>query len=272
MLVFKILVIQAQNDLSDERAEFLISDRLSFMRFLGLGLHDRVPDAKTIWSFRDWLTHAGAIETPFERFDTATEITGIGAAEASYTRSMEYDALGRLFRSIGAEGQIWTAAYDVEDNLTTLTDPETYSVLRDFDALNRTASIRDQAGHVTELDHDTQDRMTVFEDARDLGTGFAYNGFGDVWRVRRVIGGQIFINRPTFDEAGNLTRGRVRLSAKSPFKQNFGQAAVCLKRGGFNELVQSIGGSAAHDCRLSEFSARDRHFRFLQRGCALSSS
>ena len=43
------LVIQAQNNLSDERAEFLINDRLSFMRFLGLGLTDKVPDAKTIW-------------------------------------------------------------------------------------------------------------------------------------------------------------------------------------------------------------------------------
>ena len=45
--MFKILVIQATNNLSDERAEFLINDRLSFMRFLGLGLEDRVPDART---------------------------------------------------------------------------------------------------------------------------------------------------------------------------------------------------------------------------------
>ena len=40
---------------SDERAEFLINDRLSFMRFLGLGLEDRVPDARTIWLFREKL-------------------------------------------------------------------------------------------------------------------------------------------------------------------------------------------------------------------------
>ena len=38
VMMFKILVIQATNNLSDERAEFLINDRLSFMRFLGLGL------------------------------------------------------------------------------------------------------------------------------------------------------------------------------------------------------------------------------------------
>ena len=48
VMMFKVLVIQAQNNLSDGRAEFLINDRLSFMRFLGLGLTDKVPDAKTL--------------------------------------------------------------------------------------------------------------------------------------------------------------------------------------------------------------------------------
>jgi transposase, IS5 family len=48
VLMFKILVTQATNNLSDERAEFLINDRLSFMRFLGLGLEDRVPDDQEI--------------------------------------------------------------------------------------------------------------------------------------------------------------------------------------------------------------------------------
>jgi hypothetical protein len=48
VLMFKVLVVQATNNLSDERAEFLINDRLSFMRFLDLGLADRVPDARTI--------------------------------------------------------------------------------------------------------------------------------------------------------------------------------------------------------------------------------
>jgi IS5 family transposase len=41
VLMLKILVIQAANTLSDERTEFLINDRLSFMRFLGLGLSGR---------------------------------------------------------------------------------------------------------------------------------------------------------------------------------------------------------------------------------------
>ena len=36
VLMFKILVLQQLNNLSDERIEYQIRDRLSFMRFLGL--------------------------------------------------------------------------------------------------------------------------------------------------------------------------------------------------------------------------------------------
>ena len=76
VLMFKILVIQATNNLSDERAEFLINDRLSFMRFLGLGLEDRVPDARTIWLFREKLTTAGAIKRLSEQFDVMLRQAG----------------------------------------------------------------------------------------------------------------------------------------------------------------------------------------------------
>lgn len=46
------------------------------MRFLGLGLQDRVPDAKTIWLFRERLTRAGAVKVLFARFDAAIREAG----------------------------------------------------------------------------------------------------------------------------------------------------------------------------------------------------
>jgi len=76
VLMFKILVLQALYGLSDDACEFQIRDRLSFMRFLGLGLGDRVPDAKTIWLFREQLVQAKAIETLFARFDDALHGAG----------------------------------------------------------------------------------------------------------------------------------------------------------------------------------------------------
>ena len=55
VLMFKTLVLSALYNLSDDRIEYQVRDRLSFMRFLGLGLGDRVPDAKTVWLYRDEL-------------------------------------------------------------------------------------------------------------------------------------------------------------------------------------------------------------------------
>lgn len=69
VLMFKVLILQALYNLSDDQAEFQIRDRLSFMRFLGLGLHERVPDAKTIWLFRELLVRARAVEKLFAAFD-----------------------------------------------------------------------------------------------------------------------------------------------------------------------------------------------------------
>ena len=57
VLIFKVLVLQALYNLSDDAMEYQLRDRLSFMRpstslrraFVGLGLEDAVPDAKTLW-------------------------------------------------------------------------------------------------------------------------------------------------------------------------------------------------------------------------------
>jgi len=76
VMMFKILVLQALYGLSDDQAEFMIGDRLSFMRFLGLGFEDRVPDAKTIWLFRELLVDAKAIDKLFALFDRRLEEKG----------------------------------------------------------------------------------------------------------------------------------------------------------------------------------------------------
>lgn len=70
VLMFKVLILQSLYNLSDEQTEFQIRDRLSFMRFLNLSLGDAVPDAKTVWLFREQLTEAGLIEKAFQQFDS----------------------------------------------------------------------------------------------------------------------------------------------------------------------------------------------------------
>jgi len=81
VFMFKVLLLQASHSLSDERTEFLIKDRLSLMRFLRLGLADPVPDANTIWTFREALTRAQlggepAIQVLFRSYEAALTRAG----------------------------------------------------------------------------------------------------------------------------------------------------------------------------------------------------
>ena len=69
VLMFKALVLSALYNLSDDQIEYQVRDRLSFMRFLGLGLGDRVPDAKTVWLYREALAKAGMVDELFAQFD-----------------------------------------------------------------------------------------------------------------------------------------------------------------------------------------------------------
>ena len=77
VLMFKILILQRYYNLSDDSIEYAILDRLSFMRFLGLGINDPVPDAKTVWLFRDKLTQGGMIEKLFGQLDKQLDKDGI---------------------------------------------------------------------------------------------------------------------------------------------------------------------------------------------------
>jgi IS5 family transposase len=77
VLMFKILILQRYYNVSDDSMEYAILDRLSFMRFLGLGINDPVPDAKTIWLFRDTLTRFKLVDKLFSYLDKQLDRDGI---------------------------------------------------------------------------------------------------------------------------------------------------------------------------------------------------
>lgn len=69
VLLFKVLILQSLYNLADEAMEYQILDRYSFSRFLGLHAASKIPDATTIWRFREDLTKAGVIKILFSEFD-----------------------------------------------------------------------------------------------------------------------------------------------------------------------------------------------------------
>ncbi len=68
-MIFKAIVLCELYNLSDEQFEYRLRDRLSFMRFLGLGLEDRVPDATTAWLYREQLVQGELVDELFDTFD-----------------------------------------------------------------------------------------------------------------------------------------------------------------------------------------------------------
>jgi IS5 family transposase len=73
VMLFKILILQRYYGLGDSQVEYQILDRTSFKTFLGLETGDKVPDEKTVWSFRDRVTKTGLVEELFEQFTSFLE-------------------------------------------------------------------------------------------------------------------------------------------------------------------------------------------------------
>ena len=74
--MLKVLILAAQNNVSDARMEYLIRDRLSWLRFLGFDLGAATPDANTIRRFREKLTERGPLEALFAEFDRRLKARG----------------------------------------------------------------------------------------------------------------------------------------------------------------------------------------------------
>lgn len=81
VLMFKLLVIQHLYGLSDEQVEYQVRDRFTFARFAGLASSDRVPDARTLWLFRERLQAIGGADRLFATLMEQIEAAGYQARQ-----------------------------------------------------------------------------------------------------------------------------------------------------------------------------------------------
>jgi IS5 family transposase len=80
--MFKTTLLQDWNNLSDDNTEYMINDRLTFQRFLGMELGEKAPDAKTIWLFKEQLGKEGLREL-FDIFNEKLLVLGVVKREGS---------------------------------------------------------------------------------------------------------------------------------------------------------------------------------------------
>lgn len=76
LLMFKVLLLQAWYELSDEAMEEALVDRASFCRFVGLSLEDEVPDHTTICRFRNLLANKGVLRKLLDAINRQLEKQG----------------------------------------------------------------------------------------------------------------------------------------------------------------------------------------------------
>jgi IS5 family transposase len=81
--MLKILILQQMYALSDDQMEFQIRDRYSFQRFLNVSIHDNIPDAKTIWLFREQLTEKQLDKVLFTKFEEFLVAQGFAAKQGA---------------------------------------------------------------------------------------------------------------------------------------------------------------------------------------------
>ena len=77
--MFKAIFLCALYNLPDDQLEYQMRDRLSFVRFLGLALENKAPNAKTVWLYRERLSLAGLMDALFEDFDSYLKSQGYRA-------------------------------------------------------------------------------------------------------------------------------------------------------------------------------------------------
>ena len=77
LMMFKILILQAWYNLSDEALEKQIARDLMFRRFIDLSLSEAVPDHATIWRFRQLLNTEKLLEPLLEQINNHLEQNSI---------------------------------------------------------------------------------------------------------------------------------------------------------------------------------------------------
>jgi IS5 family transposase len=76
LMLFKALLLQQWHGLSDPELEIALKDRLSFRRFLGVSLSERLPDHCSLWRFRQQLAESGLAERAFTIITAQIERAG----------------------------------------------------------------------------------------------------------------------------------------------------------------------------------------------------
>ncbi|GHD08724.1 IS5 family transposase [Tianweitania populi] len=106
LVLFKALLVQSLYGLSDREVEEALCDRLSFRRFVGLGLEESVPDHTVLNRFRNALVAQGLLDTLFVELDRQLEKAGVMVRRGTMLDATLIDAVSKPGPGPGGKGSV----------------------------------------------------------------------------------------------------------------------------------------------------------------------
>jgi RHS repeat-associated protein len=179
-------------DLTGNLTKLTLPDN-SFLEFTYDEAQRLIEIADVLGNHIDYTLDAAGNVTKEQVFDSANV--------QKYVHSYAYDAVNRLLRSIGAQGQTTSFTYDLQSNLRTVTDPLGHKTIFAYDALERRTRITDPNNSATSLRYDTLDHLISVTDPRGLKTSYTWNGLDDEKVITSPDTGS---TTRSFDAAGNI--------------------------------------------------------------------
>ncbi|WP_111496214.1 golvesin C-terminal-like domain-containing protein [Marinobacter bohaiensis] len=150
------------------------------------------------------IASVGSVEMEYDAMGNVTAQTiedASGVVAKAHTQA--FDELGRLIRSIQADGDTTRYSYDVNSNLTSVIDANSQETQRAYDALDRLSRVTDPLQGQITFTYDAEDNLTSVTDAKGLTTQYEYNFAGDVTALTSPDTGTTSFE---YDNAGNVTR------------------------------------------------------------------
>lgn len=95
LVLFKGLLLGALYGLSERELEEALGDRLSFRRFVGLGLEESVPDHSVLNRFRNELVQLGLYDKLFAELDKQLEAAGVMLKRGTMLDATVIEAVSR---------------------------------------------------------------------------------------------------------------------------------------------------------------------------------
>ncbi|MDP3126719.1 MAG: RHS repeat-associated core domain-containing protein, partial [Thiobacillus sp.] len=135
---------------------------------------------------------------------TKEEITRVDGSYVYYTHRREFDALGRLWKDIGALNQTVTYEYDAAGNMRQIDGARTDVtdiVTRSYDTLDRLTQILNADSGIEQYKPNALDQITRVTDPANQATTHTVNALGD---ITQTVSADTGTTIRTYDEAGNL--------------------------------------------------------------------